>query len=215
MTPDPMKKSTRKTASKKRAPTKATARKNAAKKSTARKTTRKAATKKAATRGVKAKKTTTRKSTARKTTAKTVDSYLAGLPSDRREVLSSLRSLINQHLPSGYQETYNWGMITYEVPLERYPNTYNGQPLSYLALAAQKNYFALYMLGAYSDTGQRKALEQAFAESGKKMDMGKSCLRFRRLDDLPLPALGEVIASTPVDAFISRMEANPSGRRQE
>ena len=209
-----MKKSTRKTASKKRASTKVSARKNTAKKSSAEKKTRKAA-KKTAARGVKAKKTTARKSTARKTTAKTVESYLAGLPSDRREVLASLRALINQYLPSGYQETYNWGMITYEVPLARYPNTYNGQPLSYLALAAQKNYFALYMLGAYSDVGQRKALEQAFAESGKKMDMGKSCLRFRQLDDLPLPALGQVIASTPVDTFISRMEANRSERSQE
>jgi hypothetical protein len=164
---------------------------------------------------VNAKKTTARQSTTRKTTAKTVDNYLAGLPADRREVLSAMRTMIKQHLPSGYQEAYNWGMISYEVPLERYPKTPNGQPLSYLALAAQKNYFALYMLGAYSDTSQRKTLEQAFAESGKRLDMGKSCLRFRRLDDLALAAVGQVIASTPVDAFISRVDAIWSKRSQE
>ena len=208
-----MKKSTRKTTAKKRVSTKAPSRKNAAKKATTRKTTRKAVSKKSARRGVKAKKTTARKNPARTTTGKTVDSYLAGLPADRREVVSAMRTVINQHLPKGYQEAYNWGMITYEVPLERFPNTYNGQPLSYLALAAQKNYFALHLLGTYSDTSQRKLLEQAFAESGKKMDMGKSCLRFRRLEDLPLAELGKVIASTPVDAFISRMEASRSKRR--
>ena len=205
----------KKTAAKKRVSTKTTTRKNAEKKSTARKATRKAAPKKTASRRVKAKKTTARKSAARKTTAKTVDSYLAGLPADRRQVVSAMRTMINQHLPSGYQETYNWGMISYEVPLARYPKTPNGQPLSYLALAAQKNHFALYMLAAYPDTSERKALEQAFAESGKKMDMGKSCLRFRRLDDLPLAAVGQVIASTPVDAFISRVDAIWSKRSKQ
>jgi hypothetical protein len=209
-----MKKTTRKTAAKKRVSTKASTRKNVGKKSTARKTTRKAVTKKTTSRRVKAKKTAARRSTTPET-AKTVDSYLASLPADRREVLSALRTMIHQHLPSGYREAYNWGMISYEVPLERYPNTPNGQPLSYLALAAQKNHFALYMLGAYPASSERKTLEQAFTESGKKLDMGKSCLRFRRLDDLPLAAVGQVIASTPVDAFISRVDAIWSKRSQE
>ena len=88
-------------------------------------------------------------------------------------------------------------MISYGIPLERYPDTYNKQPLGYAGLAAQKNFNTLYLLGAYSDPKQRKALEDAFKKSGKKMDMGKSCLHFRKADDLPLDAIGEIIGSTP------------------
>lgn len=100
----------------------------------------------------------------------------------------------------------NWGMISYGIPLERYPDTYNGQPLGYAALAAQKNYFALYLLGAYMDPAQRERLERAFEQEGKEMDMGKSCLRFRRADDLPLDRIGELIAGTPIERLIELYE---------
>jgi hypothetical protein len=139
--------------------------------------------------------------------AATVGEYLAELPPDRREVVSKVRDLVRHNLPKGYTETMNWGMISYELPLERYPNTYNGQPLSYVALAAQKNYYALYLMSAYQDSEQGKQLAAAFKRAGKKLDMGKSCLRFKTLDDLPLDAIGRVVASTPPEKWIAQFEA--------
>jgi len=136
-----------------------------------------------------------------------VDEYLAGLPEDRRQVIEQMRKLIRKNLPKGYEEAINWNMLCYQIPLKRYPDTYNQQPLGYVALAAQKNYCAIYLLGAYSDPKQRKALEDAFAKAGKKMDMGKSCLRFKSTDDLPMEALGKLIASTPPEAMIALHEA--------
>ena len=141
-----------------------------------------------------------------KSAATSVDGYLAELPEDRREVVSAVRDLIRRNLPKGYQETYAWGMLTYSIPLERYPNTYNKQPLGYVALAAQKNYYALYLF-TYMDPKQQEKLAAAFEKAGKKMDMGKSCLRFKKLDDLPLDAIGKVIASTPPEKFIATYEA--------
>jgi hypothetical protein len=101
----------------------------------------------------------------------------------------------------------NWGMISYEVPLARYPDTYNKQPLSYVALAAQKSHYALYLTCANQDEAAGHRLEEAFAAAGKKLDMGKSCVRFKRVDDLPLDAIGHIIADTPPDAFIAQYEA--------
>lgn len=139
--------------------------------------------------------------------AATVEQYLAELPAERREVVSKVRELVRRNLPQGYTETMNWGMISYELPLERYPNTYNGQPLSYAALAAQKNYYALYLMSAYQNSEQGKQLAEAFKRAGKKLDMGKSCLRFKTLDDLPLDAIGRVIASMPPEKWIAQFEA--------
>lgn len=142
------------------------------------------------------------------TSAKTVDEFLQTLPEDRRVVVEKIRKLIRRNLPKGYEEAVNWSMLSYQIPLTSYPDTYNKQPLGYVALAAQKNYFALYLFGAYSDPRQREMLEHAFAKSGLKMDMGKSCLRFRSADDLPLDALGKLIASTPPEAMIALYEAS-------
>ena len=94
-----------------------------------------------------------------KSAAKTVDEYLAELPEDRREVVSEVRNLVRKNLPKGYEEAVNWGMLCWEIPLARYPHTYNGQPLGYVALAAQKNYFALY-LPTYMDPKLDKALKE-------------------------------------------------------
>lgn len=142
--------------------------------------------------------------------AATVEAYLRALPEDRRAVVSAVRDVVLKHLPEGYREAMNWGMISYEIPLERYPDTYNKQPLGYVALAAQKHYYVLYLIGSYDDPA-RARLEEGFARAGKKLDMGKSCLRFRALDDLPLDAIGEAVASTPPAAFIAQYEA---GRQQ-
>lgn len=139
--------------------------------------------------------------------AATVDQYLAELPAERREVVSKVRDLVRHNLPNGYAEAMHWGMISYELPLARYPNTYNGQPLSYVALAAQKNYYALYLMGAYEGSEQGKQLAEAFKRAGKKLDMGKACLRFKKLDDLPLDAVARTIASTPPEQFVAQFEA--------
>lgn len=136
--------------------------------------------------------------------AQTVPEYLAELPAERRAVIAAVRKVVRKHLPKGYVEAMNWGMICYEIPLKRYPITYNKQPLSYAALAAQKNNYALYLMG---NEETRKTLAAAFKAMGKKMDMGKVCLRFKKLEDLPLEAIGKVIASVSVDAYIASYEA--------
>ena len=139
-------------------------------------------------------------------TAKTPAAYLKELPADRRREVARVREMVRKHLPAGYRETMNWGMITYEVPLERHPNTYNGQPLCFAGLAAQKNHLSLYFMPV--DAASLARLKAACAKAGKKLDMGKSCIRFKRADDLPLDALGAEIAAVPVDRFVSYMEAS-------
>jgi uncharacterized protein YdhG (YjbR/CyaY superfamily) len=139
--------------------------------------------------------------------ATTVDEYLAELPPERRAVVIAVRDVVRKNLPNGYTETMNWGMISYELPLARYPNTYNGKPLGYAALAAQKNYFALYLPLVYQDAKQEARLREEFEKAGKKLDIGKSCVRFKRVEDLELGAIAKVIASTPPDEFIERYEA--------
>jgi uncharacterized protein YdhG (YjbR/CyaY superfamily) len=140
--------------------------------------------------------------------AATVDQYLEELPPEQREVVSAIRHIILESLPEGYVEAMNWGMISYEIPLEDYPDTYNGKPLSYLALAAQKNHYSLYMMGVYQDAEQETKLKDGFEQAGKKLDMGKSCLRFRKLDDIPRDVIGDLIASTPPAEMIARHEAS-------
>ncbi len=139
--------------------------------------------------------------------AKTVDAYLAELPPERRLVVATVRRMVTAHMPPGYEEAMNWGMISWQIPLSRYPVTYNKQPLSYVALAAQKNNYALYLVGVYAEGEQERKLRAAAAAQGKKLDMGKSCLRFKKPDDLPLEAIGALIASMPVEAYIANYEA--------
>jgi hypothetical protein len=138
--------------------------------------------------------------------AATVQEYLQELPEDRRAVVSAVRDMVLHHLPDGYEESMAFGMIGYGIPLERYPTTYNGQPLAYAAIAAQKNYYALYLMGVYSGD-KEQALRDAFARAGKKLDMGKSCVRFKNLDDLPLDDIGRIIASIPPEDYIAHYEA--------
>jgi uncharacterized protein DUF1801 len=145
--------------------------------------------------------------------ASTVREYLAALPEKRREAVSAVRDLVRRHLPAGYREAINSGMITWELPLAKYPDTYNGQPLCYVGLAAQKNYNALYLTGVYQDPEQETWLKRAFRDAGKKLDMGKSCLRFRSLEDLPLEAVGRIVAWTSPEKYIARYEASRRGTR--
>ena len=140
-----------------------------------------------------------------KSAAKTPEEYLREQPEDRRKALTAVRKVILKNLPKGYQEAMNWGMITYEIPLSRYPLTYNKQPVAYAALGAQKNYMAVYLMGVYGEN--EASFKERYRATGKKLDMGKSCVRFKKLDDLPLELIGEVIRKTPVDAYIKQYEA--------
>ena len=146
-------------------------------------------------------------------TATTVKEYLSGLPAERRRDIARVRSQIRANLPAGYKEMMQFGMIAYCVPLSRYPETYNGAPLLYAALAAQKNHNAVYLMGIYADADLRTWFEAGYKASGKKLDVGKSCVRFRTLDDLPLKLIGEAIAKMPAEKFIALYEdARGKGR---
>ena len=140
--------------------------------------------------------------------AATVEEYLQELVPDRREDIQAVRELVLDNLPPGYVETMNWGMITYEIPLERYPETYNKQPLMYAALASQKRYMSLYLMCVYSHRESRIWFEERFKASGKKLNMGKSCVRFRRVEDLPLNLIAETVAGTSVEDYIKFYEAS-------
>ena len=132
--------------------------------------------------------------------ATTVSKYLAGLPADRKKLVSATRALVRKHLPKGYEEEMNWGAITWCIPLSKYPDTYNKQPLCYAALAAQKNYVSLYLMMAYGDPKKYAWLKDQFTKAGKKMDMGKSCLHFSSLDDIPVDAVAALVEShTPAE----------------
>lgn len=144
-------------------------------------------------------------------TAATVVDYLQQLPAQRRAVVAAVRDVVNAHLPAGYAEAMAFGMIGWGVPLARYPDTYNGQPLAYLGLAAQKRAYSLYLTCVYSDAASEQALRDAYARAGRKLDMGKSCLRFKRLDDLLIDEVAWIVASMSVDEFIARYEETRSG----
>jgi Domain of unknown function (DU1801) len=139
--------------------------------------------------------------------AKTVDAYLAELLPERRAVVATVRDIVNAHLPPGYEENMNWGMISWEIPLSRYPVTYNKQPLSFAALAAQKNSYSLYLMAVDGGSERERQLRDAAAALGRKLDMGKCCVRFKQPDHLPLQAIGALIASVPVEAYIAQYEA--------
>ena len=98
-------------------------------------------------------------------------------------------------------------MITYQVPLEIYPDTYNGKPLMYAALANQKNHMAVYLTGIYMDKKLNQKFEEAYQKTRKRYDVGKSCVRFRKLDDLPLPLIGDIIKAMKMDEFVERSKA--------
>lgn len=146
----------------------------------------------------------------------TVTEYLSALPPERRKELAAIRALIKKHLPKGYSETLQYGMISYVVPLKRYPQGYLNKPsvpLPYVSLAAQKNYLALYLVNIYGNPKLERWFQSAWKKSGKKMDMGKSCVRFRAAEDLPLDVIAEAIARTPVDEYIELYEAARGSRR--
>jgi hypothetical protein len=143
--------------------------------------------------------------------ATTVEQYLSGLPAHRREAITAVRKVILANIDrTKVEEGMLYGMIGYYIPHSVYPKGYHCTPevpLSYICLGSQKNYLSLYMMSIYDGAGEAKAFRDAWAKSGKKLDMGKSCIRFKKAEDLPLDVIADTIRKTPVEAFIARYEA--------
>lgn len=132
----------------------------------------------------------------------TVTAYLASLPPERRAVIKEARAFVRKHISPGYAEFMNWGVINWGIPLEVFSDTYNGQPLCYVGLGAQKNYNSLYLMGAYDGSDSTARLAAAFKKAGKRFDMGKCCLRFKSLDDLELTSVAREIAKATPDKYL-------------
>ncbi|MGI9471808.1 MAG: DUF1801 domain-containing protein [Rubripirellula sp.] len=151
--------------------------------------------------------------------ATTVSEYLKELPADRRAAISEIRKVIRHNLPKGFQEGMQYGMIGYFVPHRLYPDGYHcdpKQPLPYACLASQKNYMSLYLFAAYSDNQQDHWFQNAWKAAGKKLNMGKSCVRFKKLDDVPLDVVGAAIRRVSVEEFVEIYESSikPSAKKK-
>jgi hypothetical protein len=141
--------------------------------------------------------------------ARTVAEYLKELPADRRAAINAIRQVILENLPAGYEECMSYGMIGYVVPHSLYPKGYHCDPklpLPFANLASQKNHMALYLMTVYGDPVTEKWFRGAWNAAGKKLDMGKACVRFKKLEDVPLDVVGQLIARVPVKAYIARIE---------
>ncbi len=138
-----------------------------------------------------------------KTAVTTPSVYVKSLPPDRRAAIGAVRKVILDNLPDGYEEQILAGMLAYVVPFSRLAKTYNGHPLMYVGLASQKNYMSLYLLSVYGHAQTEEWFRTQFKARGKKLDIGKSCVRFRTLEDLPLDVIGEAIAKVPIETWIS------------
>ena len=142
-----------------------------------------------------------------RTPLETPEDYINGLSPERAEAIGALRELILESLPDGYAEVIDFGMISFVIPLETYPDTYNGHALMYAALASQKRHMSLYLMNVYGDENTLQWFTDGFAAAGKKLDMGKACVRFKSLDDLPLDLIRQTIARTSVQEYIDSYEA--------
>jgi hypothetical protein len=141
--------------------------------------------------------------------ANTVRDYLASLPDDRRKAIEAVRQVILDNIDPAFQETMQYGMIGYSVPHSIYPAGYHcdpKQPLPFAGLASQKNHMALYLFCVYVDEGDAERFQAAWKKSGKKLDMGKSCVRFKKLEDVALDVIGDVVRRADVKRFIATYE---------
>ena len=143
-------------------------------------------------------------------TALTPQEYLSNLPDDRKEVMQKLRNSIKNNIPNGFEEVMSYGMLGFVVPHTIYPNGYHCDPklpLPFMNLASQKNFIALYHMGIYAD---EKLFNWFVAEYPKhckaKLDMGKSCIRFKKMDDIPFELIGELAGKVFVDNWIKTYE---------
>lgn len=134
-------------------------------------------------------------------------SVFAKVPAERRRELEKVRAVVRRHVPAGYEEAVSGGFLVWQVPLKAYPDTYNGHPLHYVALAAQKHYLSLYLMCAYGDAALAQRLRDGFKAAGKKLDMGKACIRFRAAEDLALDVVGDVVSRVPMARYIAAAKA--------
>lgn len=149
----------------------------------------------------------------------TVKAYLDNLPEDRRKAIRKVRATVNRGLPKGYKEGVQYGMIGWFVPHRLYPDGYHcdpKQPVPFAGLASQKNYMSLYLMCIYGNPKHRAWFEKAWAKSGKKLNMGKSCVRFKSIDDLPLDVIEEAVAKVSVNKFLKEYETLiPKSKRKK
>jgi hypothetical protein len=142
--------------------------------------------------------------------ATSVQQYLESLPADRRTAIEAVRKVILANLDKDYEEGMTYGMIGYYVPHRIYPAGYHcdpKQPLPYVNLASQKNHMAVYMMSIYMDKDLSKWFVDEWAKTGKKLEAGKSCIRFKKLEDLALDVIGKAIKRTPAKKHVAYMEA--------
>jgi hypothetical protein len=144
----------------------------------------------------------------------TVNQWLASVPAERQAAINAVRDAVNEHLPEGYEETVEWGMLAWVVPLATLPNTHNGHPLTLAALGAHTKVMTIYLMSVYGDPKIRREFQTAYKKTGKKLDMGGCCVHFKKLDDLPLDVVGDTIARLPVDQYVehyqkARTKKNP------
>jgi len=132
----------------------------------------------------------------------TVSQWLASVPPERKDAIAAVRDAVNENLPPGYEETVDWGMLAWVVPLATLPNTHNDHPLMLAALGAHTKLMTVYLMSVYSDPQIRREFETAYKQTGKKLDMGGCCVHFKTLDDLPLDVVGDIIASIGVDDYV-------------
>ena len=150
----------------------------------------------------------------------TVDEYFASIPKDRREALKKVHDVILKNLPQGYEEGIQYGMIGYFVPHSVYPPGYHcdpKQPLPFASLASQKNHMSIYLMCVYSEGAHAEWFRRAWMKTGKKLDMGKSCVRFRKIEDVPLKVIGQAIKRVPVKKHIEHYESvvKPTQKRSK
>jgi hypothetical protein len=144
--------------------------------------------------------------------ALTVSQWLASVPAERKDAIKAVRDAVNERLPKGYKETVDWGMLAWVVPLATLPNTHNGRPLMLAALGAHTKLMTIYLMSVYSDPKIRREFETAYKKTGKKLDMGGSCVHFKTLDDLPLDVVGNTIARVAVDEYVERYQNSRTKR---
>ncbi len=134
--------------------------------------------------------------------SKTLAGFLANLPEERRPEFERVREVIRRHLPAGYEEVISKNMLVYQVPLERYSDTYNGYPLSYVALASERSYLSLHVMPVYGDSASARLLADGFRMAGKKLNMGKACIHFKKADDLALDVIGRIVEKFSPDRWV-------------
>ncbi len=135
-----------------------------------------------------------------------VNKYIDALSADCQTAIDVVRGVILENLPDGYEETVQHGMICYVIPLATYPVTYNKLPLMFAGLASQKNYMTVHLMNIYGNPADEEWFVERYKATGKKLNMGKSCVRFKTLDDLPVDLIGEAVARTPVASYIQLYE---------